>query len=144
MNEGVEFTGNAELLKNHKYLKCCHLQGKATNLSIEHVQVEKLESRDRGDDREMLVMYFKGKRLGFGLSANCNIDKMVELHGKMVKKWKGKRIKLFPTTCQAFGKTVDCVRIDKASATKADQEPPDEPEHEEPPFSEPDGLEELM
>lgn len=46
-----------------------------------------------------------------------------------VSDWMGKRIELFATTCQAFGKTVDCVRVkDRAPQDRQQkrQEPPPE------------------
>jgi hypothetical protein len=108
-NKGEAYTGDARLAKSSCYLRAYHLQGRDVPVQIEHAQREMVKSTD-GTEKKMLVIYFAGKSLGLGLN-NTNIDMVVSLHGKAVKGWIGKRITLFPTTCMAFGKRTDCIRI---------------------------------
>jgi hypothetical protein len=133
MNKGRPYTGNAELLKKCSHLKHFHLEGKPKNLTIRAIQIEEFKSRDKNtEDREALVIYFDKVKLGLGLTANCNLDKVIELHGKTVKSWIGKRLCIFPTTCEAFGKTQDCIRIRAAKGANSpppNEELPDDPSH---------------
>ena len=64
--QGKVFNGNIETLKNSRYLRAYHLDGKEVDVTIAEVRVEEVESRD-GDEHNMAVLYFEGKKLGFGL-----------------------------------------------------------------------------
>lgn len=107
------YEGPADLGKHANHLKCFHLQDREVTVEIEHVQWERFQSRDAdSESRKMLVVYFKGKELGLGLGANCNIDSMKRLCGKTCQGWVGKKVTLYPTTCNAFGDpNTPCIRI---------------------------------
>lgn len=129
-NKGERYEGDAQLLKSSSYLRAYHLGGKDVNLTIEAAQVEKVKSMD-GTEKKMLVIYFAGKSLGLGLN-NTNITTIMDLHGKIVKAWIGKRITLYPTTCNSFGAKVECIRVrEKVPAAS-------KPHHAEPDPSLPD------
>ena len=129
-NKGEVYTGDARLAKSSSYLRAYHLQGRDVSVKIEGAQRETVKAMD-GSSKKMLVIYFAGKSLGLGLN-NTNIDAIVTLHGKSVKGWTGKTITMYPTTCMAYGKQTDCIRI-RATApkqadlhTEPDPEPPDQ------------------
>ena len=44
-----------------------------------------------------------------------NAKIIAKLHGNDVDGWVGKAIALYATTCDAFGETVECVRVRKAA-----------------------------
>lgn len=117
-NKGEAYTGDARLAKSSSYLRAYHLQGSDVSVRIESAQREVVKGMD-GSEKKMLVIYFAGKSLGLGLN-NTNIDQIVALHGKTVKGWVGKTITLYPTTCLAFGKRTDCIRVREKAPNKAD------------------------
>ena len=128
-NKGQKYEGDAQLLKSSSYLRAYHLQGRDVSVEIETAQTETVKSTD-GSEKKMLVIYFAGKSLGLGLN-NTNISTIVGLHGKMVKTWKGKRITLYPTTCQSFGKTVECIRVRDVAPLKGEVHNEPDPELDE-------------
>lgn len=96
------------------------------SLTIAGVQVEQL--RTTGGNEEKAVVTFqelekrgKGKPHKFVLN-KTNAQTIAKVLGSPeTDDWRGKRITLYPTTCQAFGETVDCVRVrDKAPPPKAE------------------------
>ena len=100
------------------YLAEPHLQGKAAVVAIERVELHEFEKGKRGGKElkkvKKPVLYFKGKALPFGLTARCNIETMIDLHGRNTDNWVGKEVKLVPTTCAAFGNpNTPCVRIER-------------------------------
>lgn len=124
-NRVAKYEGDADQGKHSDYLREYHLQGKEVTVTIEHVQFETMRSMrreegDRGDEIKMIVVYFKDKSLGLGLSANCNIDSLKRLCGKKCKEWVGKKVCLYPATCNAFGDPkCPCIRIKAASIKKS-------------------------
>jgi hypothetical protein len=100
------------------YLAEPHLQGKATTVTIERVDLHEFEKGKRGskDTKKVKkpVLYFVGKALPLGLTARVNIEMMIDLHGRNTDEWTGKQIKLVPTTCMSFGKSnTPCIRIER-------------------------------
>ena len=83
---------------------------------MRRVVVEDL--RSEGGTEKKPILYFeetkakaepgKEKRLVLNKTNAMTIAKM---HGHETDDWKGKRITLFPTTVEAFGQTVDCIRV---------------------------------
>jgi hypothetical protein len=99
------------------YLGAPDFRGKPATLTIERVQQEEL--RTTGGTETKLVIYFrecrekakdpeKQKRL---VANKTNAMTIAALHGYEIDNWPGKRVTLYPTTCQAFGDTVDCIRV---------------------------------
>ena len=114
MNKGKAYDGDSRLAKTSKYIRCYLLQGKEWKGTIAKAQIETVQNQG-GEEHKMLVLYFeggfKGRDIGLGLN-NTNIDSITAIMGTpVVKDWIGKSITLCPTTCQAFGKKVECVRI---------------------------------
>lgn len=100
------------------YLAEPHLQGKATTVTIEKVELHEFEKGKRGAGGKKVkkpVLYFVGKALPLGLTARVNIETMIDIHGRNTDDWAGKQIKLIPTTCLSFGKpNTPCIRIERA------------------------------
>jgi hypothetical protein len=64
---------------------------------------------------------------------------IADLYGPKTEEWKGKDIQLFATTCQAFGKTVECIRVNNKAPgpgrhTEPEPDVSESYEDEAPPF----------
>ena len=94
-----------------EYLYAFDLKGKDVTLTIERVTAGELKGTDGKKSKKPLVYFAEGKDkrpLAFN-STNCKIT--AALYGNDTAGWIGKRITIYPTTCEAFGQTVDCVRV---------------------------------
>lgn len=81
------------------------------------VTIERVEHEAVGRDREMkAVLYFEGKEKGVVLN-KTNARKITELAGTPeTDEWAGFKIRLFATTTEFGGETVECIRV-KAAGT---------------------------
>jgi len=122
---------DARLLFPNEYIGAADLKGQDVTLTISKMQVETLRT-DKGEERKP-ILYFaemeerhargQGENMRFVLNKTNN-KKLMELFGYQTDDWAGKRITLYPTTCQGWGKTVDCVRFrDKVPTAKDAPQP---------------------
>jgi len=81
------------------------------------VTIDRVEHEPVGREREMkAVLYFAGKDKGIVLN-KTNAKKISDLIGSTeTDEWKGFRIRLFATTTEFGGETVECIRV-KAAGT---------------------------
>lgn len=109
---------------------------------IRDIKIEELKTTDGTVANKPVLLFTKGKK---GMVLNkTNAKQIAELYGSNTEKWKGKAISLFATTCDAFGKKVECVRVNNRkpavpSTPVPDPEPPDSP-----PVGNDDDLEGIM
>lgn len=134
---------DSRLLFPNDYLSAADLQERDVTLTISRLTQEELRTQEGNEDK--WVLYFKemeerhrrdpkrrNKRLVLNKTNAASISKV---WGNETNDWIGKAITLWPTTCQAFGKTADCIRVreKKPKSTKgpapnpADQIPDDDP-----------------
>ena len=111
---------DVRLLYPSLYLGAPDLHGTDVHLTMRRVVVEGLKT-ERGEEKKP-VLYFeetkakaektntadKEKRLVLN---KTNALMIASMHGHEVNDWPGKRVTLYATKAQAFGKTVDCIRI---------------------------------
>jgi hypothetical protein len=116
------------LLFPNQYLAAADLQGKDVTLTVSRIAKEKLRT-EKGEEVKPVVYFVEmerrhdadpdkeNKRLV--LNKTC-ARAIAATHGSETDAWIGKKIVLYPTTCLAFGKTVDCIRVraDAAPAKK--------------------------
>jgi len=112
-----------DLLFPNKYLKAADVAEKpdGVTLTIHSVTQEKLRVQG-GDDEDKWIIHFtemqkrpedKRKRL---VLQKTNALLIAKATGKNDSDdWPGCKITLFATTCQAFGATVDCIRVKTAA-----------------------------
>lgn len=108
-------------------------------LTIASVAVETLKTT-KGSERKPIVHFqemLDRQRAGKGPEKKLVLNKtnarsIAKLYGYETNDWVGKKITLFPTQCDAFGETVDCVRvmIDKALRPTEAQRELDEDGHD--------------
>lgn len=101
-----------------EYLGAHDLNEKDVILTIHSVAMETLKT-DRGDERKPVMRFEETKAVAEKnrtkeqrmVVNKTNAALIATLHGTEVNHWAGKKITLFPTTCQSFGETVECIRI---------------------------------
>ena len=100
------------------YLGAADLHGKDATLTIRRIIVEELKT-DRGDEKKP-VIYFEETAAKAAKSGDkekrivlnkTNATAIAFLYGNEIDDWTGKRITIYPTKAQAFGKIVDCIRV---------------------------------
>jgi len=118
-----------KLLFPSLFLGAEDLQGKDVTLTMRRVLVEDLQGQG-GQSEKKPCLFFeetrdkaekngaKEKRLVLN---RTNAKTIAKLYGPEVDDWAGKQITLFPTTTQAFGDTVDCIRVRPAVPTATAQ-----------------------
>jgi hypothetical protein len=79
------------------------------------VTIERVEYEEVGKTKDQKpVLYFAGKSKGLVLN-KTNARKIIELLGSAVtEEWTGQRIRLFATTTEFAGETVECIRVKAA------------------------------
>jgi hypothetical protein len=110
-----------------KYLKASDLKGKARIVTIVMAQLETLKGLD-GKENRKIVLYFRNVQKSLPLNAT-NFDGVCEATGcPDTEDWPGKQIELYPTKTTMGGKSMDCIRIRRPSASRpAETVPPPEP-----------------
>jgi hypothetical protein len=83
------------------------------------VTIDRVEHEPVGRDREMkAVLYFQGKEKGVVLN-KTNAKKITELLGSPeTDEWSGFKIRLYATTTEFAGETVECIRVKAAGVPK--------------------------
>jgi len=95
---------------DERFIGSWDFEGKPEGVvTIKSVQIEELQTQDGTSAKKPVLYFTKGKK---GMVLNkTNARVIAELYGNDTDKWVGKSVALFATTCQAFGKTVECVRV---------------------------------
>ena len=93
------------------YLEAGDLDGKDVTLTIKYVREP--DDGDIGKDGKPIMRPFVGfEEAQREYAMPKTVARTVRtLYGNLYKHWIGRRITLFPTTCQAFGETVACIRV---------------------------------
>jgi hypothetical protein len=100
-----------------KYLKAVDLKGKPHIVTIERAPYETLKGLD-GKEAQKIVLYFKNADKSLPLNAT-NFDAVCDATSRFdTEDWPGQRIELFPTKTTMGGKTIDCIRIRRPSASR--------------------------
>lgn len=122
---------DGKLMFPSEYVAAVEFAGKDVTLTIKQIEIADLRMVDNTTQKKPVLHFVETpKKLVLN---KTNANQIAELHGSEARKWVGKRITLYPTKCQSFGKTVDCVRIrpiaprGKAAAVEAAAE--SNPEH---------------
>lgn len=93
----------------HDYICAADLQGKEHELTIKSVSLAALQGED-GKKEQKPIVKFEGREKGMVLN-KTNARVIAKRHGPQTTEWAGKKITVYPTTCKAFGETVECVRV---------------------------------
>ena len=117
---------DGELMFPSEYLASVEFKGKDVTLTISDVDRADLRMKDNSTKKKP-VLHFKETKKKFVLNVT-NSNQIAELHGSEARKWIGKQITLYPTTCPSFGKIEPCIRVrptvSKGKAGQAQEQPP--------------------
>lgn len=94
-----------------KWVKAWDLGGKDITVVIEKVVGGFIEDKSKGTKDRIPILWFRGAKKPFGLTAKCNSDTIASLYTTMTEEWVGKAITLYPTITNVGGKSMDCIRI---------------------------------
>ena len=83
----------------------------SATVTIETVTQGELRSKDKGKKkRRAPVISFVGRQKKF-VACTTNCETIAGMYGPLTQAWHGKRITLYATKCDAFGKITDCIRV---------------------------------
>jgi len=97
-----------ETMGSNNFLKAADLKGRATVVTIEKNQLEKVGQGDEAKSKN--VLYFQGLKKSLVLNVT-NADVLIDAFGFETQDWPGSEIELYPTTTDYQGKRVDCIRL---------------------------------
>ena len=114
-----------------KYLRAADLKGKPHTVTIESAPFEPLKSLD-GKETQKIVLHFKNAEKSLPLNVT-NFDAVCDATSCFdTEDWPGQRIELYPTKTTMGGKTTDCIRIRRPSASRPAVAAPPPPPPSEP------------
>ena len=91
------------------YLCAADLNEKDFPLTVESVTQKDLRMDDGSSEPKWIIAFVGATKT---LVLNKTNAKMISsIHGTESEGWVGKEVTLFPTTCQSFGATVECIRV---------------------------------
>lgn len=133
-----EITGHLELVYPSKYVKAADLRGKDVTVVIDRVLEENLVMVGGKRDRKAVVVMrsLQGKPIEKRWVVGKTVLRQIgEAVGeKVVKKWSGKSVTMYPTTCRGTqGGMVECIRVRVKTNLRADEIPEDMAAPAEPP-----------
>ena len=100
-----------------KYLKAADLKGRPHTVTIESAPFEPLKGLD-GKETQKIVLHFKNVEKSLPLNVT-NFDAVCDVTGCFdTEDWPGQRIELYPSKTSMGGKTTDCIRIRRPSASR--------------------------
>jgi hypothetical protein len=91
------------------YLNAADLKGKEVAVTIGKVFIDDVPD-PQGTKQKKPVILFEGKVKKWPLPKTC-ARVISKRFGNDTEQWIGKQVTIYPTTCKAFGETVECVRI---------------------------------
>lgn len=113
-NDNPEF--HVDLMFPSRYLRAADFEGKAVALTISEV-VRDMVQMATGQKAEKYILRFRETSKELVLNkTNAKAVAKVLSEPKAIN-WPGERIILKPTICEAFGESVDCIRVEMKEAS---------------------------
>ncbi len=101
---------HVDLMFPSMYLKAADFMGKEVTKTISRVRTEKMRMKDNTTAVKYVIEFEDTEKMLVLNKTNANA--IAEALGiKKAVEWPGHKVTLYPTTCDAFGKTVDCIRV---------------------------------
>lgn len=98
-----------KLMYPSEYLAACDLGGKEVSVKILSVSLEEIHGADGRKETKPVVTFEKAKKRL--VLCKTNAKAIAKRHGTDTDDWTGKSVTVYPTTCQAFGAEVECIRV---------------------------------
>lgn len=123
-------TGHVDLVHPTKYVKAADLRGKDVTIIIDGIFWEDLVMAGGVRDRKPSIRMLNTNNKPLGKTWIVGKLVMREIASatgeKMVEKWIGKRVTMYPTTCKGKGgEVMECIRVRCRVNPKADEVPED-------------------
>lgn len=100
------------------YLYAFDLKGRDVHVTIKDVKAVKVKNADKTEKKP--IVYFTESKDERGLVlCKTNGKTIANLYGNETEGWRGKKITLFPAMVDAFGKTVEAIRIRPMAPVKS-------------------------
>ncbi len=127
-------------LYDSNWLYAFDLKGRDVTVTIGEVKAVKVKNADK-EERKPVVFFKESKDKRGRVRCKTNGNAIAQMYGNLTEDWIGKRVTLFAANVDAFGKTVEAIRIrpmiPKASAKGGEfadaptMPAPEAPEHAE-------------
>lgn len=112
-------TFGGKLMFPSDYLAAVEFQGRDVTLKIRSVERESLRRTD-GENEPAFIVRFEETKKKLVLN-KTNAAAIATLTGETeAQNWVGRRVTLYPTTCQAFGAEVECIRVRSTTSGSPD------------------------
>lgn len=102
---------HVDLMFPSRYLRAADFEGKPVSLTILEVVKDQVQMAT-GQKAEKYILRFRETEKELILNKTNAKAVAKVLHEPRAVKWPGERIVLKPTTCEAFGEIVDCIRVE--------------------------------
>ena len=113
-NDNPEF--HVDLMFPSRYLRAADFEGQSVALTISEVVRDKVQM-STGQKAEKYILRFQETDKALILNKTNAKAVAKVLHEPKAINWPGERIVLKPTTCEAFGEIVDCIRVELKEAS---------------------------
>ena len=107
---------HVDLMFPSRYLKAADLQDEPLTLTIEEVFRDQVRTTNGSVTEKYIVRFTETEKELILNKTNAKAIAKFLGEPKAVK-WAGSTIVLKPTTCEAFGEIVDCIRVDMRAAS---------------------------
>lgn len=98
---------------NNDYIGSWDIPEGGVVITIDDVKVGELEGQ-KGEKSKAPLVHFsteKGRSPKPFVCNRTNAKTISMMYGNRTEDWHGKEIELYATTCEAFGDTVECIRV---------------------------------
>lgn len=96
-------------MMDRDFIYAFDLNGRDVTVTIAKVTAGSIAGNGGRKSKKPLC-YFEGKEKALALNAtNCKV--IAKLYGNDTDAWVGKKIRLYPTTTEMAGETVECIRV---------------------------------
>jgi len=113
-NDNPEF--HVDLMFPSRYLRAADFEGQSVALTISEVVRDKVQMAT-GQKAEKYILRFQETEKALILNKTNAKAVAKVLHEPKAINWPGERIILKPTICEAFGESVDCIRVEMKEAS---------------------------
>lgn len=97
---------------DRNFIQAFDLQGRDVTITIAGVRKEKIRGTKGGEaPKSRCIIKIQGRDLEFIPCKTDAVKVIGGMYGTKTSAWVGKRITIYPTQTQAFGETVDCIRV---------------------------------
>ena len=96
---------------DRNFIQAFDLQGRDVTITIAGVRMEKIRTGGGGEVKSKAILKIEGRDLEFIPCKTDAVKVIGGMYGTKTKEWIGKRITIYPTTCQVGGETKDAIRV---------------------------------